>query len=301
MAEFNEINMKDKEIFDHIFEEYDPTISEFSFTNFFMWKHYYNYRFTMIDGYLCIYAKPMHEAPFMLIPAGSGNQKDFDGAVSGMCGIFKKNEWEPVFKKVPERGLCHLISAAGKDSKVEYDRDNSDYVYKTSDLIGLEGKSYHGKRNHISRFNKEYSYEYEEISPGNIDECRQIMERWCAERDCTCIRGEYCEKYANLAVLDNYFELGCKGALIKVNNIYRAFTIGEMLSKDTAVIHIEKADFKINGLYALINREFCARQWNSTMYINREQDLGQEGLRKAKESYYPDHMSNKFILYPSNS
>jgi hypothetical protein len=123
------------------------------------------------------------------------------------------------------------------------------------------------------------------------------MDRWCAERDCDCIRGEYCEKYANLAVLDNFSELDCKGALIKVNNVYRAFTIGELLNKDTAVIHIEKADFKINGLYALINREFCARQWNETVYINREQDLGQEGLRKAKESYYPNHMSNKFVLH----
>lgn len=297
MTEFKDIDLKDKEIFDRIFEKSDPTVSEFTFTNFFMWKHYYNYRFTVVGGYLCVYAKPMHEAPFMLIPAGSGNEKDFENAVVFLCDFFKKNNWGPVFKKVPERDLCRLISVTGENSKVEYDRDNSDYVYLTSDLIGLKGKSYHGKRNHISRFNKEYKFEYEEITQENINECREIMDRWCAERNCDCMRGEYCEKYANLSVLDNYFELGCKGALIKVNNIYRAFTIGEMLNGDTAVIHIEKADFKINGLYALINREFCARQWNETVYINREQDLGQEGLRKAKESYYPDHMSNKFILH----
>lgn len=297
MTEFNEIDMKDKEIFDHIFQKNDPTISEYTFTNFFMWKRYYNYRYALMDGYLCVYAKPMREAPFMLMPVGSDDQKNFEKVIKAMCGYFKKNDWEIVFKKVPERDLCKLISAAGKDSKVEYDRDNSDYVYLTSDLIGLKGKSYHGKRNHISRFNKDYSYEYEEINRENINECAKIMDRWCAERDCNCIRGEYCEKYANLAVLENYFELGCKGALIKVDDFYRAFTIGEMLNKDTTVIHIEKADSKINGLYSLINREFCARQWSETVYINREQDLGQEGLRKAKESYHPDHMSNKFVLH----
>jgi uncharacterized protein len=129
-----------------------------------------------------------------------------------------------------------------------------------------------------------------------LEACKAIMKVWCSERSCEHHKDLYCEKIANMEVLDNIEKLGCIGALIKVDGKFRAFTVGEMLNDDTAVIHIEKADSKVNGLYTLINQQFCEHEWSEAMYINREQDLGVEGLRKAKNSYNPIKLVKKFSV-----
>jgi len=130
-----------------------------------------------------------------------------------------------------------------------------------------------------------------------IDECSRIMTEWCRAKNCNCQDGDYCERYANMELLRNFRVLGCKGALIKVDGSFKAFTAGEMLNSDTAVIHIEKADTKIEGLYTLINQQFCEKEWKDAVYINREQDLGLEGMRKAKLSYNPVRMVDKYTVY----
>ena len=97
--------------------------------------------------------------------------------------------------------------------------------------------------------------------------------------------------------MNNFEKLDCKGALIKVDGRYEAYTIGEALNSDTAVIHIEKANSQIQGLYAFINQQFCEREWEHMKYINREEDLGIEGLRKAKLSYNPVSFVNKYSVF----
>ena len=297
MIEFKELTLKDRESFESIFSIYNPVTSEYTFTNFFMWRQYYNYRFAILDGFLCVYAIPSGEEPYLMIPVGEGSEAAFKSSVLVLRETFDEMGLKQVFKKVPERELEKLLSALGSDCTIINDRDNSDYVYSRSDLVELPGRKYHGKRNHLNRFMKEYTYEYIPMTSKHINDCKEIMENWCRERNCDCHRGEYCERYANLEVLDNFDELGCRGALIKVDGEYRAFTVGEKLNSDTAVIHIEKADFKTNGLYAFINREFCAQEWSGADFINREQDLGQEGIRRAKLSYNPSFLSQKFTVY----
>ncbi len=177
------------------------------------------------------------------------------------------------------------------------DRDNSDYLYLTEDLMHLKGKKYDAKRNHINRFQKLYEYEYTTIDENNIGSCYDIMDEWCRKIGCDEHKSLYCEKLANSEVLENYSRLGISGALIKVNGKFEAFTAGEMLNRDTAVIHIEKANTDVHGLYTYINREFCERSWSDTRYINREQDLGVEGIRKAKLSYKPFRLTGKYSIY----
>ena len=179
-----------------------------------------------------------------------------------------------------------------------HDRDHtSDYLYNSSDLIGLRGKKYDGKRNHINKFNRMHTYEYVPLECSLLDECIRIMEEWCAEKNCNCQDGDYCERLANMELLKNFKVLGCKGALIKADGKFEAFTVGEMLTGDTAVIHIEKAKSSIDGLYTLINQQFASREWSGTTYINREQDLGKEGMRKAKLSYHPVRLIDKYTVY----
>lgn len=294
--DFAQITINDKELFDKYFKDYNPLKSELTFTNLFMWRDFYNFRYTIVSGLLCIISVPRAGSPYAYSPIGLATDESYREAMFFLKDYFLKNNWEFVFKKVSEDELQRLRAFVKSEADIVFDRDNCDYVYLTSDLVELKGKKFDGKRNHINKFNKLYEYEYVNISSELIDECKRIMEQWCEGRNCSCQRGDYCEKYANLEVLDNYDILGCKGALIKVNGKFEAFTIGEMLNSDTAVIHIEKANFSINGLYTMINQQFCKREWFGTKYINREQDLGQEGLRKAKLSYNPVMLVNKYTV-----
>ena len=214
-----------------------------------------------------------------------------------MKKYFIDNGRKPIFKRISQDELKYFSGVGVPENSFVYDRDNSDYLYNTSDLIGLRGKKYDGKRNHINKFNRRYTYEYIPLECSLLDECSRIMEEWCGEKGCDCQDGDYCERFANMELLRNYKTLGCKGALIKTDGKFEAFTVGEMLNEDTAVIHIEKAKSSIDGLYTLINQQFTLREWSGTTYINREQDLGEEGIRKAKLSYHPVRLIDKYIVY----
>jgi hypothetical protein len=115
-------------------------------------------------------------------------------------------------------------------------------------------------------------------------------------RDCDCVRGEYCERHANEEVLKNFKSLDITGGIVKVDDKFEAFSIGEKMN-NSAIIHIEKANDNIRGLFNIINRDYIKNELRDTEFINREQDLGQEGLRKAKLSYRPSHLINKYNLY----
>jgi len=296
MMEFSEININDKALFDKYLKESNPQASERTFTNFFMWREYYKFRYAVIGDLLCVVSANEKNAPFAFAPIGACNDENFEEALSVLREYFRMNGWRFRFSRVTDKELPYFKKYVASERDISIDRDNSDYVYLTRNLIELSGKKYDGKRNHIKRFRKQYEYEYVELGPGNVDECSRIMLEWCESRNCNCQRGEYCERYASMELLKNFGVLDVKGALIKVNGKFEAFTVGEMLNQDTAVIHIEKANSAIHGLYAFINQQFCEHEWHGTTYINREQDLGIEGIRKAKLSYNPVKMVDKYNI-----
>ncbi|MEG6614473.1 phosphatidylglycerol lysyltransferase domain-containing protein [Pseudoclostridium thermosuccinogenes] len=296
MMDFSEINISDKQLFDKYIKESNPQASELTFTNFFMWRDYYKFRYALAGDLLCVVSADDKKGPFAFAPIGSYNDDNFTEALAAIKEYFNKKGWALRFSRVTEKELPYFKKSAAVKGDFIEDRDNSDYVYLTENLINLSGKKYDGKRNHIKRFKKQYEYEYVILGPEHVDECSRIMLEWCKSRDCGCQRGEYCERHANMELLQNYEVLGCKGAIIKVDGRFEAFTVGEMLNSDTAVIHTEKANSAIHGLYTFINQQFCEHEWKDTMYINREQDLGIEGIRKAKLSYNPVMMIRKYNI-----
>ena len=295
--DFTEITLKDKPLFDRNLRLHNPRISEFTFTNIFAWRHFYRFRYTEIGGLLCIIAVPSKGEPYALMPVGGLNREAFGEAFAKLSQYFRQKGWQPVFKRIAEEELEYFRGYVEPEKSFLFDRDNSDYVYSTADLIHLKGKKYDGKRNHINKFKSKYEFSYVPLDCSLIGECSRIMEDWCREKNCHCQEGDYCERQANMELLNNFRFLGCKGALIRVNGGYEAFTAGEMLNGDTAVIHIEKANTKINGLYTLINQQFCEKEWQESLFVNREQDLGLAGMRKAKLSYNPAFLVNKYTVY----
>ncbi len=170
--------------------------------------------------------------------------------------------------------------------------NDSDYLYASSDLAQLAGRKYHSKRNHIARFRKQYSYTYETVTPDNLSDCEFVAREWCHAHGCGGeLKDENC---AIVKTLRNYEALGFRGGLIRVEGKPVAFTAGEEINPTAFDIHFEKALDGYDGLYTLINQEFAAHELTGYQWINREEDMGIEGLRKAKNSYYPACVLEKF-------
>lgn len=297
MFEFKEITINDIDIFKKYLLEGNYNSSEMTFTNFFMWRDFYNFRLLECKNMLCVISLQEDMEPFAFMPIGNPKQEEFDEVLLLLYEYFRKNNWKLIFKRVDEQKLYYFSNHLNLTLEAVYDRDSSDYVYLAEDLITLKGKKYHGKRNHINSFKTYYEHEYVEFDKKYIDECIRINEEWFEQRNTEMNKGILAELIANKELLNNYEELGCKGALFKIDGKFEGYTIGEKLNQDMAIIHIEKANNEIRGLYNYINQQFCENEWNNTIYINREQDLGIEGLRKAKLSYHPTKMINKYNIF----
>ncbi len=292
----SEINIDHKPYLDRFFKIADLQVSELNFTNFFMWRDYYKISFSIVNDFLCIISMMDSSNPFCYFPIGDYNRVDeLKCAIYHLQEYFSEMGWQFTIRRVTGVQLAALDKLGFCYNSVE-DRDNFDYLYSIKSLSTLAGKKLDGKRNHINKFKKLYTFEYEEITEQNISDCRDILENWCNQRN---YRNDYslvAERRANLDLLDNYRLLNLKGAIIKVDGIPQAFTVGEQLNSNTVVIHIEKANAEIHGLYPLINQQFLANQWTQFEYVNREQDLGLEGLRKAKLSYNPSGFVEKYTV-----
>ena len=134
---------------------------------------------------------------------------------------------------------------------------------------------------------------YEPIGPDNYEECKAFGDEWCEKRvgEDESLR---CEQCAIHEAIDNFEALGLRGGAIRVNGKIEAFSFGKKINDDTAVLHVEKANPDIRGIYAAINKEFAEHAWGDVVYLNREEDMGHEGLRTAKESYHPEFMIKKY-------
>lgn len=296
MLEFQEITLEHKTLFDRYIHLHTPDTSELTFTNFFMWKDVYRFRFTILADLLCVIAQPEEKEPYAFCPIGDLRSDNIHEAIEALKTFFAAQGSKLVFRRVSERELSFLRQYAAEEADIVPDRDNSDYVYSYSALVSLKGKKYDGKRNHINKFKKLYQFEYVPLEEEHIEECYEVLGVWCRERSCEHHKDLYCEKLANAEAIKNFKALGCTGALVRVDGKAEAFTLGEQLNDNTVVIHIEKANSKINGLFTFINQQFLEHAWQGMEFVNREQDLGIEGLRKAKESYHPVHMVQKYCL-----
>lgn len=185
--------------------------------------------------------------------------------------------------------------------QISYNRDESDYIYTQEKLASLAGKKLHGKRNHIHRFEEQNpDWIYERISDENEEDCARMAMQWCMKN---CMDEEDEIEYdkideSRLVVyaIRHRDELGMIGGALRVGGKVIAVTLGEKLTPDTFVVHFEKAFSEIQGAYPMINREFVRHELSDYTYVNREEDLGEEGLRKAKLSYRPEILLNKGIL-----
>jgi len=259
-----------------------------------MWQQCYSTERTVEDNFLCI--KGSYDGTTFVLPPFGIEIDNLGKILDKLIDYFQQNNLPFIMKQIPASFIELVEKVKPNTFQYQGDRDAYDYVYNAVDLAKLEGRKYHRKRNHLNNFKKEFpDYQYCELTSDLIPDCKRLAIEWCEKRNCDDDPSLECEKCAVLTGLNNFAYLELKGGVILLNGKVEAFTFGEPLNDNTAVIHVEKANPDIKGLYAAINQEFCQHQWQEMEYINREEDLGLAGLRKAKESYYPVKMVEKFI------
>jgi hypothetical protein len=244
----------------------------------------------MLEDWLIVAGDDASGAGFALPPIGPPSRRRAVHDILDWLGSMGEGE-----SRI-ERADQRLVAELEEDGtlRIEATRDQYDYVYPTAQLISLEGRKLHGKRNHIRRFQRAHSHEYDALQDRYIDACLGLAEVWCDLRHCEEDLSLMDEWDAVREALGHWRELELEGGVLLVDGQVEAFSLGEKLNRETAVVHIEKANPDLSGAYAMINQQFCEHAWSGLRFVNREQDLGIPGLRRAKLSYQPDHLVPKY-------
>lgn len=296
MIEFKKLTLADKPLIDRYFKEAQPRNSEGSFTNLFIWRDCYEVQWAIVDGLLVI--KPgQKEESWVLQPYGDYTACDLRQVFAKLDAYFFQQGQPFIMRAITEPFAQMLKANYPGLFYLEEERDLADYMYLGDDLRELKGRKYHSKRNHLSNFRKNHpNYVYEAMNMEMTEEVWAFLEKWCHQKACngSLDSGLNCEKKAIREALNHFGELDYKGAVIRLEGEIAAFTLGEKLNDNTVVVHVEKANGDITGLYSAINQEFLLHEWPDIQYVNREEDTGAEGLRKAKMSYHPIELVTKY-------
>jgi hypothetical protein len=210
---------------------------------------------------------------------------------------------EPItFLRIPEELLRVWEKNIEDRIRREDERAHWDYIYDVKELIELKGNRFHKKKNLVNQFKKKYDYQYVPFDAKMIDMALAMQEDWCTWRDCESSEALSAENRAISRILDNWQTIyGLTGGALLVGQEMVAYTIAEQLSQGMIVIHFEKANPDYKGAYQAINQMFLEHNREQFYFVNREQDLGDEGLRKAKLSYHPIDFLKKYRVVLKSS
>ncbi len=284
-------SLEAKETFDSYFKGSGTELSDYTFTNFFLWHFSRSVRYSVVGGFLCIEERRCGQKPVSMMPFGEG---DLKGAVDQVRGDFNRRGVPFSMRAVSKETKEKLEGIFGDELVFEEDRDHHDYVYNVSDLVELSGKKFRDKRNHLNQFLVTYDHSYHRMTEDIVDEVAGAQIEWFSSygwEDNPALADEHT---GILELVDNFDRLDFTGGVLKVEGKVAAFTFGEQLNDDTVVIHTEKANADIRGAYQMINQKYLEEEWKGMSYVNREEDLGIEGLRKAKQSYNPVRFIEKY-------
>lgn len=288
--QFKRPELEDQEIIHSYFEKSPSRSCERTFANVYLWSRHYKVEYAIIEGALVF--KDNSEKALFAYPAGDDDS--VHKAIEWLNQYSDTKNVPLMFYNVTEENFAQLECWYPGVYKIQYDPDQADYVYDSEKLMTLAGKKLHGKRNHINKFKSLHEdWSYEQLNDDNVEECFQMALKWRTQNGCD----EDMEKNAEMCVTLNslrlYKELGLIGGVLRAEGNIVAFTIGEPMCEDTFVVHIEKAFADVDGAYPMINQQFVQHECADYAYINREDDAGSAGLRKAKLSYQPAFMVQK--------
>ena len=250
--------LSDKDLFNNYLRNFKNSSYEYSFAALYLWRDLCKTKYSIINDCLII-KKETPDGIFFMMPIGYNIEDSF---------------------------IYDLETFTDIPFKIVENRDTFEYIYLTNDLLKLEGKKYHQKKNHYNSFINSYNYTVTSIdNEEKINDCLELLSNWHLQIETK----EITDLLYNLNYLDLY------SICVYVENSLVGFSIGEIF-KDTAIIHIERCNINYKGVYSFINREFIKRYFSKTTYINRQEDCGCIGLRKSKLSYKPLYLLKKSLI-----
>ena len=286
---FSPISIKEKTWMDQLLSNGHRGSLEYSFTSNFIWREVYHLKSARFEDRLVVMS--IEEDPSFIFPSGQGS---VEPVVRAIYDYVSRRGKPMVFNTLLEDDRQKLEAAFPGKFRIEPDRNDFDYVYETQRLISLSGKKLSTKRNHINKFMIQNSdWSYEPITGDNLEDAHKMSLEWCLAAGCRDNESLFDESCAVEQAFKHFFDLQLTGGLLRIGRRPVAFAMGEELNESTYIIHIEKAFPEIQGAYQMINQQFTMANCKDYQYINREDDTGDEGLRRAKLSYDPAMLVEK--------
>ncbi len=302
----NKLTIEDRGFIEPYLNGFEHETSGLTFSSLYMWRNINNFCWQKIGEYLCISGISHLEMekgiklPFMHIPLaadGKYNPKTLRETILEAREIFESKGQPFSIRLVPSHMMDFLSQAFPEGLEVTDDRENYDYVYRKDDLIELKGRNYHAKKNHLNYFKANNEYTYEVMTPEHTDEAMAFIRAFDEHKDIPASEMQFLEmeERAMTDALRNVGDL-YRGGIVRIDGKIEALYLWGRLGAYTAVEHVEKANAQYRGLYQLINNEFCRNLPEHIKFVNREEDMGLQNLRKAKLSLKPSKLVQKFIV-----
>lgn len=292
---FHEITLDDKKWMDERFAEDNRNACEYTFANNFIWRKTYQVEVAEESGCLIIRFRINGDYVYSY-PVGAGDKKN---VIEQLLSICKKEGRKLKMQPLGAEDKKQLNNWFPGQFLIEGNRDSYDYIYSREKLATLAGKKLHGKRNHIARFKDADDWSYETMTEANLEECRRMTYSWMRMRAEKWNEEMEEEVQVLHEAFDHMKELELVGGVLRKAGEIVAFSIGEPLNSDTFVVHFEKAYPDMQGAYPMINQQFVLHACENFTYVNREEDTGDAGLRRAKLSYYPENLLKKYTATES--
>lgn len=286
---FHRLTISDRDSYKDCFRQCSEQASDYSFINLFAWDHYRHYDIAF-ESDLC-WLRVNNPTESYWSPVGSWIDRDWEKILSE---IFPEGI---VLERVPEKLAVQLKGLLGERISLEEERSEWEYIYDVKDLIELKGNRLHKKKNLLNQFRSNFDWRYKDVDLSDVRMILEMQKIWCEWKNCDGSPGLKAEHDAIKKILEYWEDLpGLIGGTLFVGDEMVAYTIGEALDKETVIIHFEKGLGDYKGVYQAVNKLFLERSAVQFQWVNREQDMGNEGLRKAKMSYEPHHFLKKYLL-----
>ncbi|HPG30358.1 MAG TPA: phosphatidylglycerol lysyltransferase domain-containing protein [bacterium] len=290
------IEIEDKPVLTGYLKPCNNILCDYNFTNLYSWGHIFQTKWALFENSLILYNS---REDYILSPCANTacrSEKNESGEILrvtpekliNISDSFIKSGKSGNFILLDKDFVEKLKDALEKWFDIIPDENNADYIYSTIKLVELKGKKLHKKKNLISQFVRENpDYVVAELTPADKKACFDLSEKWCKTKNCDKLGFSH-ETSALLKVFEKFEELEAGGLVIKLKNEPVAFSVFSKQNSETYTVHYEKFDSEIKGAGQIINWETAKYLLDKCKYINREQDMGIEGLRQAKKSYDPD-------------
>lgn len=294
---FKSLTIDDKDVIEKYVDKENLESYEYLFSSLYMWRKLNNIKYTVVNDVLVIEKNEEGKGTFYAQPL-KYNKENLTELVDI---LIERNEnytdRDYLFGDVDEKFINDLKKYTDYKIEIKEDINDFEYVYNTNDLIELRGKKYHGKKNHVNSFEKSYKYEIKSIDNENvIKDCIMLLHKWHEEVAVTVDKEMLMEIDAIKDLFSelHYFDL--QSIAIYVEGELAGFAVGEKVNDKMAVIHVERGEIEYKGIYAFLNRQFLIKDFSDIECVNRQEDTGNAGLRKAKRSYHPVKMVKKYLV-----